>query len=156
MKKFFLIPVLVVMLGSFVYADNGGKGANRVSSAVSRQFTADFSDAQDVTWTVTGDFQKADFAINGEKMSAFYKFNGEYMGLTHRLDVTAIPAKTMKLINEQYQGYTVGEVIVYQTNEALNPDLDPVSYFVDLKKDNSELLLRVTSTADIEFFKQIK
>lgn len=155
MKKIFLVPAMFALLTASVFADNG-KNSARVSSRVSRQFESDFVTAQNVNWTVNGNLEKADFTVNGEKMTAFYNATGEYLGLTHEVNAQAIPAKAMKQINEDYKGYAVKEVIVYQTNEAVNPDIEPVSYFVDLTKDSKEILVRITNAADLEFFKQVK
>jgi hypothetical protein len=47
-------------------------------------------------------------------------------------------------------------VIVYQANEAANSDIDATSYFVDLKSDSHEALVRVTSSGNLDFFKQVK
>lgn len=159
MKRIFVIPMIVAMLSSYVYADNKTKddnGSSRVSAVVTKQFQSDFADATNVSWTVGAELQKVDFTMNGERMSAFYKLNGKYMGLTHLISASAIPARTMKQIQDNYAGYNVGDVIVYQTNEEENPDVDPVAYFVDLKNTKHEVLLRITQNADIELFKQIK
>ena len=159
MKKIFLIPAFIFALGTSVFAANGDKidnGSNRVSSAISKRFNVDFKGAENVTWTASNNFQKAEFTLNGEKVTAFYKFDGDFMGLTHQMSANAIPAKAMQKINQDYKGYAVGEVILYQTNEAVNPDVEPVAYFVDLKNDAHEVLVRITSNTDLELFKQIK
>lgn len=161
MKKLILIPVIVALLGVNVYAaDKGDKGSDktessaRVSRFVMKQFAVDFEGAQNVTWTVGNDFVKADFTVNNEVMTAFYKPSGDYMGSTHLLDVRSLPAKTIEKINDNYSGYTIGDVILYTTNE--NADVDPVSYFVDLKNAKHEVMVRVSLANNIEFFKQIK
>ncbi|HEX8020061.1 hypothetical protein, partial [Mucilaginibacter sp.] len=66
------------------------------------------------------------------------------------------PAKALKQISNEYKGYEVGEVIVYQANTSINDAIEPTSYFVDLKNDKHEVLVRITQQANIEFFQQVK
>jgi len=62
----------------------------------------------------------------------------------------------MKEINENYKGYSVNEVIIIQNNTELNPDADETAYFVDLKSDAKEVLVKITPEAHIEFYKEVK
>ncbi|MGH7237787.1 MAG: hypothetical protein ACREGF_04595, partial [Candidatus Saccharimonadales bacterium] len=107
-------------------------------------------------WTVNENCQKADFIENGAKKTAFYSPAGDYIGLTQVIGYNAIPTKTQKLIADQYKGYTPEDVIVYQANESYNSTIDPTSYFVDLKNNEHEILVRVTQAGYPEFFKRVK
>lgn len=159
MKKIFLTTAIAALLSVNVFAADGGKKADggvNVSYVALHGFTADFADAKDVNWTVTKNCQKATFTIDGVRKTAFYNLSGEYLGVTQRVDPKAIPAKTMKQIAKDYAGYQIGEVIVYQANTDLNSNIDATSYFVDLKNDAHEVLVRITPQANLEFFQQVK
>ena len=160
MKKIFLTIATAALFSVNVFAADGGKKvtetAVNVSYAVQQEFTADFANAQNVVWTETKNCQKADFTVDGVKKTAFYSPAGDFLGTTQVVGYNAIPAKSQKLIADSYKGYTPGSVIVYQTNEALNSDIDATSYFVDLKSEKHEVLVRVTGSGGIEFFKQVK
>jgi hypothetical protein len=160
MKRIFLTIATAALFSVNVFAADGGKKANEssatVSYAVQQEFTTDFAGAENVTWTVTKNCQKADFVIDGAKKTAFYNLNGDFLGTTQVIGYNAIPAKTQKLIADEYKGFVASGVIVYQANEAVNDEIDPTSYFVDLKSSNHELLVRVTSNGKIDFFKQVK
>ena len=159
MKKIFLTFATAALLSVNVFAADGGKKgteAATASYAVQQEFASDFADATNVTWTITKNCQKAEFTIDGAKKTAFYSLGGDFLGTTQVIAYNAIPAKSQKLISENYKGYAAGEVIVYQANEAVNGDIDPTSYFVDLKNNAHELLVRVTGEGKVEFFKQVK
>ena len=160
MKKIFLTIATAALLSVNVFAADGGKKSNEsataVSYAVQQEFASDFANASNVTWSITKNTQKADFIIDGAKKTAFYSLSGEFLGTTQVIDYNAIPAKTQKLIADNYKGYAASEVIVYQANEVVNADIDATSYFVDLKNTEHELLVRVTGEGKIEFFKQVK
>lgn len=160
MKKIILTIATAALFSATVFAADGGKKGNEssanVSYSVQQEFNADFADAEHVVWTVTKNCQKADFVINGAKRTAFYNLAGDFMGVTQVVSYAAIPAKTQKLIAEKYSDYKPVDVIVYQANTELNSTIDPTSYFVDLKSDKHEALVRVTSSGDLDFFKQVK
>ncbi|HWZ03651.1 MAG TPA: hypothetical protein VNX40_08550 [Mucilaginibacter sp.] len=160
MKKIFLTIATAALFSVTVFAADGGKKANDNTATatyyVQQEFAADFSGATNVTWTVTKNVQKAAFEIDGVKKTAFYSLNGDFMGVTQTVSYKAIPAKSQKLIAAQYKEYTPVSVIVYQANDALNSDIDATSYFVDLKNDSHEVLVRVTNSGNLDFFKQVK
>ena len=160
MKKIFITTAIAAMFSASVFAADGGKKSNEttanVSYAVVQSFNSDFVNAKDVVWTKNKNCQKADFYVDGVKRTAFYSLSSDFLGTTQTVGYKAIPAASQKLIADQYKGYTAGSVIVYQTNEELNDSIDATTYFVDLKKDKAELLVRVTSTGGVEFFKQVK
>jgi len=160
MKKIFLTIATAALFSINVFAADGGKKTTETSANVSytvqQEFNADFATAQNVAWTVTKNCQKADFIVDGVKKTAFYNLAGDFLGTTQVIGYNAIPAKSQKLIADSYKDYVANNVIVYQANEAINSDIDPTSYFVDLKNSKHEVLVRVTSSGNIELFKQVK
>ncbi|HVW95015.1 MAG TPA: hypothetical protein VHA56_03520 [Mucilaginibacter sp.] len=158
MKKIFLTIATAALFSVSVFAADGSKkfDGGTASYAVQQQFNADFADATNAVWTVTKNCQKVDFIIDGTKKTAFYTLSGDFLGTTQTTVYKAIPAKSQQLIADQYKDYTPGEVIVYQANVAVNSDIEPTSYFVDLKNEKHEVLVRVANSGNIEFFKQVK
>lgn len=160
MKKVILTIATAALFSVSVFAADGGKKGNEtsanVSYSVAQQFNADFADAQSVNWTVNKNCQKADFIENGLHRTAFYSPAGDFLGVTQVVGFEAIPAKSQQLIAEEYKGYTPASVIIYQANTAVNNDIDATSYFVDLKSNAHELLVRVTNSGSLDLFKQVK
>jgi hypothetical protein len=159
MKKIFLTIATAALLSVNVFAADGGKKSvetANVSYAVQQEFSTDFGGAKDIVWTVTKNVQKADFTVDGAKKTAFYNLSGEFLGTTQVTGYEAIPAKSKQLIATSYPDYVAKDVIVYQANTAINDNIDPTSYFVDLKSATHEILVRVTGEGKLEFFKQVK
>ena len=170
MKKVFLTAILVSGLSVGLFANEGGNkkseknAAAYISTTVLDRFSYDFKNAKNVTWLADGNCQKAEFINNGTKMTAFYSLSGTYLGVTRNISYDKIPARAKKEIAKTYKDYQIGEVI------ELKPSLDAPSpvdyfnsnfneekvYFVDLKSDKEELLIKVTPDADVYFFKQVK
>jgi hypothetical protein len=160
MKKIFLTIATAALFSVSAFAADGGKKATEASANISytvrHEFTADFAGAENVVWTVTKNVQKADFIIDGVKKTAFYNLAGDFLGSTQVIGYNAIPAKTQAIIANDYKGYTASNVIVYFANEEIKTDIDATTYFVDLKSEKHEVLVRVTETGSVEFFKQVK
>jgi hypothetical protein len=158
MKKFFITAAVAALFSTSVFADGNKKAATKieVSYTVVNEFNANFADAKNVTWTVTKDFQKASFILNGVKTTAFYDRGGEFVAVTMNVDAKAIPAKAKTEIAEKYKGYDVAGVIVVQNNTELNPDADETAYFVDLKSESKEILVKISPSLHTEFYTEVK
>jgi hypothetical protein len=158
MKKLFITAAIATLFSASVFADGNKKATNsvNVSSSVTSQFNANFADAKNVTWIVNKNFQKAEFIMNGVKTTAFYNLQGEFVALTENVSAAAIPAKTKLEIANLYKGYEVNEVIVVQNNTDLNPDADETAYFVDLRSDSKEVLVKINQDLHTEVYKEIK
>ena len=156
MKKLFITAAIATAFSVAAFADGGKKTTEKseasVSSVVLNQFNVDFSDAANVAWALTPNCQRVDFTVNDTKYTAFYSLSGSYLGLTQNVDYKVIPASTKKEIAEKYKDYAVSEVIKYETQKAD----EPVVYFVDVKKADSEIVLKVTPNQNIAFFQQVK
>ena len=158
MKKIFVTLATIGLLSTGAFAADGGKKAATtvtVSYTVQNQFDTAFGDAKDVAWTITPNCQKASFTLSGVKMTAFYNLQGEYLGVTQDVAYAELDSKAQNEIAAKYKGYGVNEVIKLVTNDP-NGDFEQTIYFVDLKNDASEVLLRVSPSANVYFFKQVK
>lgn len=155
MKKIFLTIATAALftVGSFTANAASYEGDNATYAAVSK-FNIDYAKAENVVWKVTGNFQKATFTIDGQQMSAFYNLAGEPIGTTQNVQFKALPEKAKKEIAAKYEGYFAKEVIKLETNN--DNSFDNTVYFVDLKKGNDELLVRVTPSAGVYFFQAVK
>ncbi len=172
MKKVYITALLIgsLSIGSVFAMDGGKKDKDKnkteanVSNMVLNQFAYEFKGAKEVTWTIDANCQKALFTFEGKQMTAFYSLSGEYMGVTHAIAITTIPADAQKEIAAKYKDYKVGDVIEFQPAATNSVSLysfssyaeDEKVYFVDLKNDKEEFLLRVTPNASVYFFKQVK
>jgi hypothetical protein len=158
MKKIFLTIATIGLLGTSVYAADGGKKATKVPAityTVSSEFDSTFSEAKNVNWTVTSNVQKATFTMNDVKMTAFYNLQGEYLGVTQDVAYTTLDVKAQKQIAAKYADYKVGEVIKLTTADN-QTNSDQTVYFVDLAGKSDELLVRVTPSDDVYFFQKVK
>jgi hypothetical protein len=158
MKKFFITAAVATLFSASVFADGNKKAATRieVSYTLVNKFNANFAEAKNVTWTVNKNFQKASFILNGVKATAFYNHEGEFVAVTMDVDAKAIPAKAKAEIADQYKGYATQGVIIVQNNTELNPDADETAYFVDLKNESKEILVKITPSLHTEFYTEVK
>jgi len=154
MKKLFITTAIAALFTANVFAFNApiksDDGSASASYAAVAKFNNDFVRAQNATWKITPNFQKVTFELDGNKMSAFYNVRGELIGVTQNVQFKALPEKAKLEIASKYEGYFAQEVIKLDSGD------DTTTYFVDLKKEDKELLVRVTPTAGVYFFQQVK
>lgn len=160
MKKLFITAAIATMFSVTAFAANGGgkttitSGEDKISGSVLNQFSAEFRNAKNAAWTVTSNCEKVTFILDGAKMTAFYDLTGTYLGATQAVEFKAIPSASQDAITEKYKGYAVKEVFKYE-NEGVEAD-SPEAYFVDMKKTDSEVVLKVTADEKVTVFKTIK
>jgi len=159
MKKLFITAATAILFSVSAFAATSSTinitGEENISYTVLNQFNADFKGAKNAAWTVTKTSQKVKFTLDDVQMTAFYSLTGEFLGSTQDVAYKVIPADAQKEIASKYADYAVNEVIKYQ-NDGSNPDIDALTYFVDLKKAGSEIVVRVTPGESVHFFKTVK
>jgi len=159
MKKLFITTAIAAIFSVTAFAGDGGKkpvaGEVAVTYEAVNHFKTDFKKVKNATWTVTANCQKASFDWNGVLMTAFYNLDGQYLGATHNVGYTTVPAGAQQEINAAYTAYAVKNVIQFEYNGE-NTAIDPLVYFVDLQKADSEIVLKVTPDEKVTFYKQVK
>ncbi|MBS7563106.1 hypothetical protein KHS38_01700 [Mucilaginibacter sp. Bleaf8] len=162
MKKLIFSLAASLLISASTFAYEGGKkedDANKVSYSVKNEFDATFGGVEDVVWTVTADFQKAEFSMDDVKTTAYYNNKGEYLGYTQLVSMKALPTSARKEIAAKYKGYGVNEIIKFRTGDsngsslsrlAVGGTFDEVSYFVSLEKEGQKALVRVTPYSSLE------
>lgn len=161
MKKFILSLCAFLTIGYSTFAAEGSKrndDGDKVFYFVKNQFNSEFSSAQNVTWTVTSQVQKAEFTIDGLKMAAFYDSNGQYAGFSKQITFNDLPSAAKKELAATYKGFFADEVIRYEDASSVGSGLDRFSssnetYFVKLSKDGQQHVLKITPTSNIEVIK---
>ena len=158
MKKLFFTAVLATMIGFTALAADGGK-KNTTEAGISKtalnHFATDFNTVTDVTWSLSANCQKAVFLQDGVTTTAFYDLNGEFIGTTNKVDYAIIPFEDKETIAKKYAGYEVAEVIRFKYAGS-NAELNPIVYFIDLKKDASEVILKTSPGESLSFYKKVK
>ncbi|MBN8861025.1 MAG: hypothetical protein J0H29_21720 [Sphingobacteriales bacterium] len=130
-----------------------------------QQFISDFGDIRDVQWKRNDYFDEARFTKDGKALTAYYDIDGNLVGTTSARQFADLPAAGQKQINREYisKGYKVDNVIFYDDNEANSSDMilygsefeDEDSYFVELSKNNSGIVLHVTSDGNVFYFEDL-
>ena len=128
------------------------------------QFRIDFEDITDVTWERTQNFDEATFTKDGRVTTAFYDATPQLVGTTTEETFADLPARARDFINKKYSDYTVGGVLFFDDNEQNETDMslynlqfdDVDSYFVELKRDNKEIVVQVTTDGVVSNFVRLK
>ena len=137
---------------------------SEVSFFSKEQFYEDFGYIPDADWTKSPNFDEVTFTFNGHEFTAFYDDKSTLVGTTSEKTFSDLPINAQNYINRKYGDYTVKDVLFYDDNEMNSSDMvlyglefnDPDSYFVDLQKDNKDIILQVPLSGSANFFKELK
>jgi viroplasmin and RNaseH domain-containing protein len=141
MKQLFLTAVVAIVLGASAFAD-----PTSINYNVRTHFSADFREAENVTWKIENNFAKASFVYNDEKMEAFYNNDGDLMATSKAFAFNKLPKAARKTISEKYAGLDVQECIEMVTSDGEK------NYYVSLKKDGQPLVLQVNTFGAVSLF----
>ncbi|QNF31655.1 hypothetical protein HUW51_02535 [Adhaeribacter swui] len=150
MKKVIYTALLVTGLSVNTFAADDYRYSKeaKVSSVAKSQFNDLYTGATNVSWVVTDKFQKAFFTLDGVNMTAFYDLEGNHVATTQAGKTEKLSELALARIAKAYKGYEITKVIEYNS--------DATIYFVDLKKGEKEVLVRVMPDNYVYFFKQLK
>jgi hypothetical protein len=135
-----------------------------VSEKAKSNFKVDFPDAANAQWKRVNTYDEVVFTKAGHQMKGYYDIDGNLVGTTELKTFADVPVKGQKEITTKYPGYTPGQVIFYDDNEANETDMilygiqfdDVDSYFVELSKGTKKLAVQVLMDGQVMFFTDLK
>lgn len=137
--------------------------ANDVSFQSRESFISDFGEIPNVGWHRGLIFDEATFMKKGEMYTAFYDYDAQLVGLMSDKTYEDLPDAAQNFIQKKYSGYAVKAVKFFDDNEQNETDMslygkqfeDDDNYFVELRKDNKDIVLQVDMEGDVYFFKAL-
>ncbi len=141
MKKLIVAAAMIVSLSAFA------KEERKVSPKVLNAFNTEFTTAQEVEWTVSSDYYRADFDMNGQKVSAFYNEDGDLMGITRNISSTQLPVSLQNSLKKNYSNYWISNLFEVAKNNG-------TSYYVTMEDGDKKIVLNSTAGSDWSTFKK--
>jgi len=134
-----------------------------VSSKSMDQFDTDFGKVQNVVWKRSANFDEVTFTKDERKLTAFYDSDSKLVGTTEAKTFADVPANGQKEIKTKFREYSVGQVVLFDDNEANDTDMvlygsqfdDADKYFVELTKGASKIVVEVSTNGAVSFFKKL-
>ncbi len=131
-----------------------------VSTIAEARFAGDFGNLPIISSERSGAYDKFTFKQDGRITTAYYDATATLVGTTQLRTLADLPGNARKTIARLYKGYTPGDVIFYDDNEANETDMilyndqfdDEDSYFVELSKDDKKIVVQVLMDGDVRFF----
>jgi hypothetical protein len=143
---------------------------NAVSVFTRNQFVSDFPDATNIRFEKMDAFDEVNYSQKGRKITAYYDVNSELVGTLRNRSFRNLPASAQTEIVNKYPGYAVVGVVRFNTNGDEVSNLDnnlelPFNgdssdesshYFVELKNGNKAIVLMVSLSGEVSFFRTMK
>jgi len=111
----------------------------------------------------TGMYDEIYFNSNGVPTTAYYNVESNLIGTSSNKKFSDLPLSAQKHILSKYKGYKVENVLFFDDNSLNETDMilyklsfeDEDNYFVELKKDNKEIILQVNMDGNTSLFKEM-
>lgn len=128
------------------------------------QFYIDFGNVPITGSSRTGIYDKIFFKLNGVPTTAYYDSEANLIGTSNNRKFSDIPLSAQKHILSKYKDYKVENVLFFDDNNLNDTDMmlyklsfdDEDNYFVELKKDNKEIVLKVDMQGITSVFKELQ
>jgi hypothetical protein len=141
MKKLIVAAAMIVSLSAFA------KEERKVSPKVLNAFNTEFTTAQQVEWTVSSDYYRADFDMNGQKVSAYFNEDGDLMGITRNISSAQLPVSLQNSLKKNYSNYWISNLFEVAKNNG-------TSYYVTMEDGEKKIVLNSTAGSDWSIFKK--
>ena len=126
--------VLIMFLASYAAGSTPGN-QGPVHPAVLESFNNAFRNAEEVNWTESKEFYKAQFRLNCQHVFAFYAKNGSLIATTRNMLFTELPVILQTSLEELQNGYWITDLFELSNDEGTN-------YFITLENADTRLVLR--------------
>jgi hypothetical protein len=136
---------------------------NEIIAQASDEFNEEFGPEPDVKWKKEGLFYRARFSKEGQHFKVYYDEQAKQVGSISRKSFAELPANAQQYIDSAYKGFKKKNVLYFDDNELNETDMilygkqfeDMDSYFVELKKGHKKIVLKINTTGEVSFFKQL-
>lgn len=142
MKKLFIAALIVLAAGSTAFATD----ATKVNNKIKTSFSSLFANAENVSWTITDQFTRANFILDEENVEAYFSKDGDLIGTSVKIDFKKLPSKALKTIKKEYGSYKVTDCIEFQKD-------DSSTYYVSLEDGNKKQILEVSLFGAVSVYK---
>jgi hypothetical protein len=139
------LSLLLALTVTNIFANNEiGVSQKAVSS-----FKNDFSQAVDVKWESSKQFDKATFKLDGQVMFAYYSENGSLLAVTRNLIAAQLPISLQSSMKKNYKGTWITDLFEVSTGEE-------TSYYVTLECADYTIVLKSAGAQGWTTFKKEK
>jgi bisphosphoglycerate-independent phosphoglycerate mutase (AlkP superfamily) len=144
MKKLFILALIAIATGTSAFAGP--------SSKVSNHFATLFSQAENVNWKSTDDFDKVSFVLNNEKVEAFYNKDEELIGTSKTMAFDKLPKAALETITTKYTypSYQLTDCIEF------NDATSGTNYYVSMQKAKENIVLKITPSGIVSVFSKTR
>ena len=137
---------------------------DEVSFQSKQAFARDFGKSTLISSQRLENFDEFTFTTKkGTSLSAFYDADSKLVGTLQNKTYSDLPSKGQEEIQKYYSDYTPGDVVFFDDNEMNETDMilyglqfdDVDSYFVEMKKGTSTIVLQVLKDGVVNYFTKL-
>jgi hypothetical protein len=129
--KYFILVVVCFTSFNSLFANMD----ENINSSVRKSFQQEFTNAQDIQWTVVGSLSKATFNFKGQEWYAFYSAAGERVALARNIHVSFLPFNLTNEVSKSYKDFWITSAFEVSDDNGSN-------YFVTIESADQRITLK--------------
>ena len=143
MKKLFLAALIATTIISSAFATD----VNKINFRIKQAFKSEYTNADNVNWTLRSTYAKASFVNDGQQMEVFYNLSGEMIGTSRHISINDLPTNAKRTFAKKYAGYNVKEAIKFDGEEEQ-------AFYISAENDTEKVILKVDGSESLSIFKK--
>ena len=167
-KIYKMKTLLMTLLAGILFINAEAKNINEKNEDPSQltkdQFYHDFGDVKIIEWSKNRNLDEVTFIKDGHTLNAFYDDEPLLVGTTENKKFSDLPPQTQKTLKTFYKDYSVGDIILFDDNEANETDMilynqpfeDADNYFIELTKGNTKIIVEADMYGKTSYFTKLK
>ena len=137
MKNVFLAALIALTFTTSAFAANN----HEASSKAVMHLQVTYNNAENISWTVSNDYQKASFTQNNQKVEVFYDAWGELVGTFTTMAYDKLPKAALDVLTTQYTfpDYQLKECIEFTDAD------NRKSYYLSFDLNEENIVLEIST-----------
>lgn len=136
--------MVIISLGPLTKNNNLNRPDNKVNFVNQKKS----HDPADLIWNPEPGLKKAIIIRQGEAITAFYDRNNALLGTIRQVEIAILPPIAISNLLKNYPGYEMGEIVEFSGIDK--------TYFVNLKNNQNNFLVKVNPDSQVSFFKSLE
>lgn len=141
MKKFLIAGLTILSFATGAFASDNTSISNKAMA----HLEANYSTAQNISWTVTNNFEKASITVGNEKMDVYYNVNGDLLGSTKTMAFDKLPKAALDIFTTEYTfpNYQLTDCIEFTDAD------NNKSFYVSFDIDNERIVIAISTNGSV-------
>ncbi len=138
---------MILALAVFFTISSAFANEVTIKKEVLNAFNSNFTNATEISWTISDTYYKAAFTLNDLKVFAFYNLDGQFLGLTRYINSLQLPVRLHSSLMKNYPGKWITDLFEVSNDEG-------TTYYITVENADTKIILKSNGGNDWSVYKK--